>query len=634
MAASNTSELEKLWKLTCTQLKDILKKNKEPTSGNKAALVSKCFALHTRSETEQNSTPDTVIAATCTDILSSLDLSERNSITYNELLKSATGRQWSNDLRLFPVLNFHQLFEYLVQKTKKYGNDEMKGFVYKKMRAYQYFKEGHISRYQIAKSQCTIWVKAEVIASMKHERYKVRAIFDSDGDIKLAACECPAGIGVKGLGKCNHVGGLLFAINDFHTKGLHSKTNKVSCTSRLNEWIVPRNLTVAAKPLSQINLNRNLYGRPQSVNTRTVNNFDPRAPNDRTIDHHALAMLYQNLEEHAPNSAFFLYHDKPASEADEECSDLGTMMVSDNIIVATTQRASNAHTDEICSAVQCDMKLSTVDVNPNFSDDLEIDEEFIGQYVDPIINSESIGVEKIEEIEKLTRGQSENELWHQLHKVKITASNFGKVIKCSKSPENILKSMMYTKAVSKYLAYGKENENVAIETYEKYMHDKGCDVTVSPVGLILSQERPGFGASLDGLVCDPSCKTKGGLEVKCSLSTLNQSAFTAASDASFYLQVSGKEIHLKRSHNYFLQVQGQMFVTGVEWIDFVVYFGPNQSIFVERIFFEKDKWYEEYLPKLDLFYKWAFLPELLTKRVSRGISLLPDFLWKKLKQSV
>ena len=439
---------------------------------------------------------------------------------------------------------------------------------------------------------------------------------------------------MKGLGKCNHIGGLLFAINDFHLKGLHSKTEKVSCTSRLNEWIVPRNLTVAPKPLSQINLNRHLYGRPQVENTKTVNDFDPRAPRDRTLDHHALAMLYQKMEEHAPNSAFFLYHTKPAREEAVEGSDLCTMTVSDNITVATTTPAidptrTNSETetasppDNIC--------ISTVHVNHDISDDIPVNEQFIDDYVKPLIDSETISDENIDKVEMLTRGQSDNDTWNKLHKVKITASNFGKVIKCSKNPDNLLKSMLYTKPVSKYLTYGKENESTAIEAYKRYMHDKGSPVTISQVGLILSKERPGYGASLDGLVLDPTCKTKGGLECKCSLSKLNQSAYVAAKDPTFYLQVSDDELHLKRSHNYFLQVQGQMFATGLEWVDFVVYFGPNERVFVERIMFDRKKWYDEHLPKLDLFYKWAFLPELLTERVHRGISLLPESLWKKLK---
>ena len=192
MAASNSTELEKLWKLTCPQLREVLKRNNKPTSGTKSVLVAKCFALKSRTDSDPCSS---VPVPESTDVQCDplAGLNSKENVTYNELLKTASGRQWSNDLRSFPILNFHQLFEYLVEKTQKYGNEEMKGMTYKKMKAYQFFKEGHISKYNIAKAHGITWVKAEVIASMKHERYRVLTVFAADGDIKLAACDCPAG---------------------------------------------------------------------------------------------------------------------------------------------------------------------------------------------------------------------------------------------------------------------------------------------------------------------------------------------------------------------------------------------------------------------------------------------------------
>lgn len=118
-------------------------------------------------------------------------LKDKQTITYDDLFLTAKGRQWNNDLRLFPETNFHQLTKYLIKRTRKYGEYQLKGFVYKKMRAYQFFEDGNISEYQIAKGFDLTWVRA--IAFMRHIKYKVIGIFNNTGDILHAACECPAG---------------------------------------------------------------------------------------------------------------------------------------------------------------------------------------------------------------------------------------------------------------------------------------------------------------------------------------------------------------------------------------------------------------------------------------------------------
>ena len=76
--------------------------------------------------------------------------------------------------------------------------------------------------------------------------------FTPQCDVSRAACTCPAGLGSQGKGKCNHIGGVLFALEDFTRWGLQKHPEPLSCTSRLSVWVVPRNQSVAAKPLDQI----------------------------------------------------------------------------------------------------------------------------------------------------------------------------------------------------------------------------------------------------------------------------------------------------------------------------------------------------------------------------------------------
>ena len=77
--------------------------------------------------------------------------------------------------------------------------------------------------------------------------------------------------GVNGLGHCNHVGGILFAIEDFCRRGLKEHEEPVSCTSRLCSWNAPRNVQVDPKPVDNIvitkyrRLVKKLINAPKSV---------------------------------------------------------------------------------------------------------------------------------------------------------------------------------------------------------------------------------------------------------------------------------------------------------------------------------------------------------------------------------
>ena len=117
----------------------------------------------------------------------------------------------------------------------------LKGTNYKKLRAYQFFFEGHIKSLEPKEYDNKKYVKASVLASMKKKKYNVIIEVNDAGNILRAACTCPAGLGSNGKRKCNHTGGVLFAMEDFCRRGLKSHPEPLYCTSRLSVWVVPRN---------------------------------------------------------------------------------------------------------------------------------------------------------------------------------------------------------------------------------------------------------------------------------------------------------------------------------------------------------------------------------------------------------
>ena len=91
----------------------------------------------------------------------------------------------------------------------------------------------------------------------------------------------------------------------------------------------------------------------------------------------------------------------------------------------------------------------------------------------------------------------------------------------------------------------------------------------------------------------------------------------ACKKSSFCLQVdkSTNTRQLKRRHDYYFQVQCQMYCTDKPWCDFVV--RTNKDIHVEHIHRDSD-WWGEQLEKLRKFYYSALLPELAIPRNNNG----------------
>ena len=63
--------------------------------------------------------------------------------------------------------------------------------------------------------------------------------------------------------------------------------------------------------------------------------------------------------------------------------------------------------------------------------------------MDCFADTQSISNVDIETVERLTRGQSNNEVWRQLKHDKLTASNFYNAAVRRKEPDKLLKNIMY-----------------------------------------------------------------------------------------------------------------------------------------------------------------------------------------------
>lgn len=171
--------------------------------------------------------------------------------------------------------------------------------------------------------------------------------------------------------------------------------------------------------------------------------------------------------------------------------------------------------------------------------------------------------------------------------------------------------------------YGCEAEDTARKTYITTQHLRGkSGLTTTRTGLIISVSNPWLAATPDDRVYDPTATPSYGLaEYKNPYSardlSLSQACDTIKTFCLTKEQCSdgGVNYRLKQNHDYYYQIQCQLYCDNKEWCDFVV--RTNKDINIERIY-RNAKWWDEQMEKLRVFYFNALLPELACPRHEKG----------------
>lgn len=202
-----------------------------------------------------------------------------------------------------------------------------------------------------------------------------------------------------------------------------------------------------------------------------------------------------------------------------------------------------------------------------------------------------------EALEKQTRQQSTNNIWHCVRSHRLTSSSFKRVYSRKADYEQLATSMLRKKTLqTSAMKRGLELEPVAAAQYTGVTGNQ-----VYMCGFVVNPNTRHLGTSPDRKVLQRGCdKSYGLLEIKCP----DQYSYTGCK----YLQKhSGDTYRLKRNHEYYYQVIGQMGITGMPWCDFFV--KCDNDYHLERIQFDAEMW-GEIKSKLDWFFFEHFLPAL------------------------
>ena len=208
----------------------------------------------------------------------------------------------------------------------------------------------------------------------------------------------------------------------------------------------------------------------------------------------------------------------------------------------------------------------------------------------------SLYIAEAQALEKITVLQGECKEWLEQHKVRLTASSFGKVChRVQKPSEAMVKGLFANKNPSKVraIAHGKAEERAARSIFARNMQKVTKTFAVNPSLPYLGQVL--MGRSMILLV------THAMAFLRLSVDFQREQA---SADATFYLEKIGESFYLKRGHSsgYYVQVQGQLPITGMKWCDFCVFLSETNEMCVDRIPFDDIYWFTQLLPKLKEFY--------------------------------
>ncbi|XP_064470529.1 uncharacterized protein LOC135385257 [Ornithodoros turicata] len=472
---------------------------------------------------------------------------------------------WCSNLGTVALPNHERIMQYLTASGAPSARQVQKGHRFKDEGYVRYIYVHPVSQH----SEYNV-IKCVCLPSMRAGYYVVHAVVRKDnGNIEGAHCYCPAGLS----GSCQHVAGLLFSLEET------APTIEPSCTDVTCTWVVP---PAAKKP-------------------------DPPTPIDK------IKFKRDSVRVSAARSSY---------------SPAGHLLPGDHCsLVAALEKV---HPECIWLRYNRDIEEDETDVQVQPAPLLPTSEDFmhgdwiavIERYFEGI---QPLSSEERESICQATVGQASNHTWHRERQGRLTSSVFGRVMKCKK-PEGLVKDILYPKkqVQCEALRYGRNREPDAVNAYLSLMSYYDRQIVAYESGLHIHPVYAFLAASPDRIVKEGA--DVGILEVKCPFSQQGRTPLEACTTKGSCCEEENGALRLKRGHQYYAQVQGQMAITGYKWCDFVVWTNNGSlqnSVSVERIYFDKVYW-DNLLLALLHFYKHAVIPEVLTGRLRATGKLFDD----------
>ena len=204
-------------------------------------------------------------------------------------------------------------------------------------------------------------------------------------------------------------------------------------------------------------------------------------------------------------------------------------------------------------------------------------------------------------IEESTRGQSSNSKWKEERLLRVHSSHFGRICKATERTDfnNLARSLVTHKDIkSSAICHGIKYEASAVKMFEEI-----TEMDTSECGIFVSQNHPYLASSPDRIVDDDTL-----LEVKCPFVAKDKpiSHITVP-----YLQLDDNDnLKLDPTHDYYYQIQGQLYCSDRRTCWFVVFTLKDTKIIkISR----DENFIVSMLSTLQSFYETYFRQALIQK---------------------
>ncbi|XP_062704872.1 uncharacterized protein LOC115267337 [Aedes albopictus] len=389
------------------------------------------------------------------------------------------------------------------------------------------------------------------------------------GEIRSAHCDCTAGAGET----CTHVAAVLYALSYARETCMGKQ---ISVTQLPAYWCQPsgsanQNLY---KPVDEIDFGRSVQ------TTCELRDFELEKTDDD------LKALINNITA--------LGQDVAASEAFFEASDT----------CDTENYAKRRYAEQYLA----------------FSNLFE--ENLVSAPLEELIDRGkeivwTLAEDDCELVEELTRDQSSEPLWFKLRYGRITASTFGRSVKTKiDNPSmSLVKTICGLNAVQELPAtlHGKRNEHkgiaAAINMFKYKNHE---NFSSRKSGLIVNPLYSYFAASPD-FIFECSCCTKVVVEVKCPFKFEKFSREEGINSLlnrqhPYIVRESVDNIALNHNHEYYYQIQMQIFLSNASYGLFVIW-AKNFTLFIKVN--KNDAFWQEKSQKAEQFFENVLAPEII-----------------------
>ena len=508
----------------------------------------------------------------------------------------------SLDPECLPPVEAADLLSYLVLDTSYYTKNQSEAF--RSLKAYNQMVSGFIVSIQghiVAK-------KFVVCAKVRHSRrindpsVPLWILTEKDGTIICAHCTgCMAGLGEC----CLHIASVLF-----YLEAWTRLNGKLACTQVKCTWILPTYVKeVSYAPVSDIDF---------TSAKKLKDNLD-KTIEKIAEDHKQKFESVVNITDEQIAST-----PKPSKQIP---------FPSDVEIKEFYARLSGCKTKPVAlSLVQPYSEhfvLKSRDL-PTITD--LYDPKYLDfEYHDLIKACSQVTLEiadiDIKLIAKVTQSQSKGNSFfnHRARRIGASMSKLASHTNPALPSQSLVKSICYPhvfKLSTAATEYGCKHEKEAILEFENNMKVLHKNFRTIKCGMFINKEYPWLDATPDFLSWCQCCGYGCG-EVKCPYCIEGTDFKGYLLKSSSYLEKVDGKMRLKKDHQYYYQVQQQIFTVKMDFCDFVVCAFDDKAAKLahDRIYPDNEHW-NNVVSKLSQFWKYCILPEILGRWYTRKSKLL------------